>query len=101
MRLSTHTPLEALTTFPRWLFPEVYMNGDRPARRGVIDETRHSLRTPAYGFGWILSNFELFEALEISDEPPTKMWMFLLPNLVDDKVYARWEMKGYDDYRYK
>ena len=88
-------------TFPRRLFPEVYMNGDRPARRGVIDKDRLSLSTPAYGFGWVISSVELFEALDITDETPLKIWLFQLPELVDDRVYARWEMKGYDDYRYK
>ena len=49
----------------------------------------------------VISSVELFEALDITDEPPLKIWLFQLPELVDDRVYARWEMKGYDDYRYK
>ena len=77
------------------------MNDDRPARRGVTDETRLSLPTPAYGFGWILPSVELFQALENTEEDPLKFWLFQLPNLVADRVYPRWKLKGYDDFRYK
>jgi len=78
------------------------MNGNRPARRGVTDETRLSLPTPAYGFGWILPSVELFQALEVTDEdPPLKLWLFNLPKFVADQVYPRWKIKGYDDFRYK
>ena len=85
----------------RHLFPQVYMNGDRPARHGVYDENRLS-RTPPYAFGWILSSLELFKALDITDEPPLKLWLYQLPELVDDRIYPQWEMKMTGcDYRYR
>ena len=53
--------------------------------------------TPAYGFGWVISRVELFEALKIIDEPPMKMWLFQLPQMVNAKFYAQWPANGYED----
>src|SRR5258705_13949998 len=67
VRVHQHILANRLTT-PRRLFPEVYMNGDRPAMRGVIDKEKHPLPTPSYGFGWILPSVELFHAIDTTDE---------------------------------
>jgi hypothetical protein len=86
-----------LTTSLSLVFPEVYTNGERPARHGLIDKQRYSLPTPAYGFGWVLSSIELFEALDITDEPPLQMWLDELPSMVDDHIYPRWEIRLKED----
>jgi len=97
-----NTPLPADLQLPRRLFPEVYTNGDRPARCGVIDKERLS-PTPSYGFGWMLPSVELFHAIDTTDEDvPLKMWLFQLPKMVGTLLYPRWKMKGYwDERRYK
>jgi hypothetical protein len=82
------------------MFPEIYMNGEKPARHGVIDKGRFSLRTPAYGFGWLLSSVELLKALNMSHRRFTKLLQLELPDVVEERVYAHWEMKGYDRKRH-
>jgi hypothetical protein len=79
------------------------MYSDRPAKRGVIDKERLSLPTPSYGFGWMLPSVELFHAIDTTDEdPPLKMSLFQLPQMVGSLLYPRWEMKGYrKERRYK
>jgi hypothetical protein len=64
---------------------------------------RDSLPTPYYGFGWILPSVELFHAIDTTDEdPPLKMWLFQLPQMVGTLLSPRWKMKGYrDERRYK
>jgi hypothetical protein len=59
------------------------------------------LPTPAYAFGWVASSVELFEALDITDEPPLKLWLIYLPEMIDDRIYDRWQMKKYDNHQYK
>jgi hypothetical protein len=78
------------------VFPEVYINSDKPAKHRAIDQERFSLPTPVYGFGWLLSSVELFQALDISKEPPMKTWLLDLPELVADRIYPRWKTKGYN-----
>ena len=77
------------------------MNGDKPARRGVIDKERLSLSTPAYAFGWVASSVELFEALDIVDEPPLKLWLKRLPEIIECRIYERWRTKNYVNRTYK
>ena len=98
-----NTSLQADLQLLRRLFPEVYMNGDRPARSGVIDNERLSLSTPSYGFGWILPSVELFYAIDATDEdPPLKMWLFQLPDMVGKLLSPLWKQKGYrEERRYK
>jgi hypothetical protein len=81
------------------MFPEIYMNGDKPAKYLVIDKERFSLRTPAYGFGWLLSSVELLEAFDLYDEPLKKLFHLKLPAVVERRIIAHWEMKGYDSNR--
>jgi hypothetical protein len=83
------------------MFPEIYMNGDKPGRHGVIDKERFSLRTPAYGFGWLLSSVELLKALNMSHRRFTKVLQIELPDVFEEQVYAHWQMKGYSKHRYK
>jgi hypothetical protein len=78
------------------MFPELYMNGDKPAKYRAIDKERFSLSTPAYGFGWLLSSVELYQALRSSKEPPMKTWLLSLPELVEKRIYPRWKTKGYN-----
>jgi hypothetical protein len=81
------------------MFPEVYTNGDKPAKYGVIDKARFSLRTPAYGFGWVLSSVELLKALYISHRRFTEVLQLRLPRVFEERICAHWEMKGYDSNR--
>jgi hypothetical protein len=91
-----------LTTSLSRVFPEVYTNGDKPARRGVIDKQRFSFHTPSYAFGWVVPGVELLEALNLTEDPPLKLWLHHLPHFVHRRIYSRWQMKGYiDDVQYR
>ena len=79
----------------------MYTNGDRPLRRGVRDKERFSWSTPAYAFGWVLSSVELFKALYITDEPPPKLRLIHLPDMIEVRIEERWETKNYVNYTYK
>ena len=52
-------------------------------------------------FGWVVSSVELFEALNITNEPPLKLWHNHLPELVNNQIQDRWQMNGYEDRNFK
>jgi hypothetical protein len=92
-------PIHYIFYFRR-LFPEVYANGETPARCGDIDVGRYSTRTPCYRFGWVISRAELFEALD--GEPCTGD--DLLSRIcigASNRLYRVWKEKGYDKNEYK
>jgi hypothetical protein len=66
--------------------------------QGVIDKGRFSLRTPAYGFGWLLSSVE---ALNIFDGALMELLQLQLPRVVEKRIDAHWQMKKYDKRCYK